>query len=100
MGKLLNNLSDFRLTHTGYRAWVQYLEGRGIEWRTESDGSTTFIGENDEGKRTRLDPASIVADVRAAYYEAMHELGEEVEEPERPAGQPRMTRSSFVSVMD
>jgi hypothetical protein len=47
-----------------------------------------------------LHPHSIVVDVKAEYVKAIEELGEPVEEPEQPARQPRLTRSSFVSVMD
>src|SRR5215204_2095647 len=82
-GKLLNNLSHLHEPHTGHRAWIEYLDEQGIEYRTESTGHTTFIGKDEDGNKTLLDPQSIVADVKAAYYEAMHELGEEVEEPQQ-----------------
>jgi chromosome segregation ATPase len=98
-GKLLNNLSHLHEPHTGHRAWVEYLQSHGIEYRTESNGSTTFIGQDDAGKRTRLNPQSIVADVKAEYVKAMHELGEPIEVPERPQSNPRLTRDAWVSVM-
>lgn len=67
----------------------------------QSTGETIFYRtDEDSAKRVRLEPNSIVADVKAEYVKAMEELGEEVKEPERPARQPSLTRSSFVSVMD
>jgi len=66
----------------------------------QSHGHTTFVGQDLTGKRTRIEPQSIVGDVRAAYYEAMEQLGEEVVEPDNtPTYSPRLTRSHFVSVM-
>jgi chromosome segregation ATPase len=98
-GKLLNNLSHLKEPHVGHRAWVDYLERQGIEYTIQSHGHTTFIGPDHTGKQTRIEPQSIVEGVRASYYEAMHELGEEVVEPETPRYSPRLTRSNFVSVM-
>ena len=99
-GKLLNNLSHLKEPHVGHRAWIEYLERQGIEYTIQSNGHTTFIGQDHTGKQTRIDPHSIVEGVRAAYYEAMHELGEEVvDEPVTPTYSPRLTRSNFVSVM-
>ena len=99
MGKLLNNLSHLNEPHTGFRAWIEYLEQHDIEFRTESNGHSTFIGLNDSGEKTKLDPQSIVSDVRGEYYKAMEELGEEIQEPDIPQSNPRLTRSHFVSVM-
>lgn len=101
--KLLSNLNHMRGPRLSYNPWLEYLDGQGIEYRTESSGDSTFIGPNDSGKTVRLDPNSIVADVKRAYVETKRALNEPVDEAElRDSGtrQYRQTASSFVSVMD